>query len=102
MLNGASGVEHKRKLAVRLLGEGLPFNTEKFRSAVVCLEFAVGVEARRGHFRRSRWERPLHAAIFFDEVIAQSRVVTEPSRRHLLPLLECVFRFPPAREQLIA
>src|SRR6266700_3132364 len=57
VFNGASGIEHKRKLAVRLFRKRLPFNAEEFGFAVISLEFSVSVEARRSDLGSARRER---------------------------------------------
>src|SRR5438067_6869360 len=86
VLNRASGIEHEWKFAVRLFGEGLPLDAEQIRLAVFGLKVAVAVQASRGYLGCSRRKWPLYAAAFLDHLVIHSRVIAEPSRRHLLPL----------------
>jgi len=84
-----------------LLRKRLPLGQQKAGLAVIGLELAVGVEARRFDFTAAFWKRPLDSAAALQKFIIKAGVVAEPAGRNALPLLECVARLCPARKKFV-
>src|SRR5712692_791695 len=99
MLDGAPGIQDKRKIRTRLLRKSFPFDREQPRFSIFRREMTVGVKPRGLHFRGAGRIRPLNPAVTFDELVIEPGVIAEASRRNVLPLLEGIFRLSPSRKQ---
>src|SRR6516225_4068388 len=104
MLNRSAGIQHKRKLLIRLLGEGSPLRGNKPRPSIAGWEISVAVKppGRSWILAGVAGKRPLDTAEVFDDFVGHSRVVAEPPCRYPAPLFECVRRLAPARKQFLA
>ena len=95
MLDGAAGIQHQRKIGIRLFRKRFPLNAEQPCFTVICRKMAVGVEPRGLHFRSICRVRPLNSTVAFKQFVGKSGIVAQTAGRNFFPFFESIAGLSP-------